>query len=230
MRKDQLLVVDDEEDIIELVRYNLSNEGYEVVTATTGEEALRKAREVNPAAILLDLMLPGVSGLDVCRSLKAEKATRHVPIIMLSAKGEESDIVAGLELGADDYITKPFSPRVLLARVRTVLRRAQHEREEEEQRNALTLHGVLIDPRRFEVRVKGETVDLTSTEFKLLHFLMRNRGFVFTRSQIIDAVHGDDYPVTDRSVDVQIVGLRRKLGTGGEMIETIRGIGYRARE
>lgn len=230
MVRDTVLVVDDEDDIVELVRYNLTQAGFDVITATNGAAAVQMATEHLPRLIVLDLMLPGMNGLDVCRHLKRQSSTASVPILMLTACGEEPDIVAGLELGADDYVTKPFSPRVLTARVRSILRRVGSEAPPVSEDVLVDCHGVQIDPKRFEVTVDGSKTELTSTEFKILHFLCRNRGFVFTRSQIVDSVHGEDYPVTDRSIDVQVVGLRRKLGSCGEMIETVRGIGYRVRE
>jgi two-component system, OmpR family, alkaline phosphatase synthesis response regulator PhoP len=228
MPKEHILVVDDEEDILELVRYNLAKEGYRVTAVASGEEALQSARSVQPDMILLDLMLPGVDGLEVCRLLKHDPKTQHIPIIMLSAKGEEADIVTGLELGAADYITKPFSPRVLVARLRAVLRRRAADAVSENTR--LAIHEMVIHPGRHEVLVQGLPVDLTATEFRLLHLLARRPGWVFTRSQIVDGVHGHDYPVSDRSVDVQVVGLRKKLGPCGDYIETVRGVGYRFRE
>ena len=228
MPKAHILAVDDEEDILELVSYNLTKGGYRVSCVTTGEAALSAARSRPPDLILLDLMLPGVDGLEVCRLLRQDPTTQRVPIIMLTAKGEESDIVSGLELGADDYITKPFSPRVLLARVKAVLRRGSEQ--EPEDMSALRVHGIEVYPGRHEVLVDGASVDLTHTEFRLLQFLARRPGWVFTRHQIIDAVHGVGYPVTDRSVDVQVVGLRKKLGDSGDLIETVRGVGYRFKD
>ncbi|MFP4030340.1 MAG: response regulator [Desulfococcaceae bacterium] len=227
-RTERILVVDDEEDILELVRYNLSGEGYEVVTAITGEEALDLARSVELDLMVLDLMLPGIDGLDVARILKEDSRTRNIPIVMLTAKGEEADVVRGLELGADDYLTKPFSPRILNARVRAVLRRSDPKAE---PAGALIRTGDLtIDPGRRKVVVQGRDVELSYTEFQILLFLSKRPGWVFTRSQIVDAVRGDNYPVTDRSVDVQIVGLRKKLGARGAYIETVRGVGYRFKE
>jgi two-component system, OmpR family, alkaline phosphatase synthesis response regulator PhoP len=228
MTKEKILVVDDEEDILELVRYNLSREGYKVLSATSGEEGLKSARAEKPDLIILDLMLPGVDGLDVTRRLKGDEATRKIPIVMLTAKGEESDIVTGLELGAEDYITKPFSAKVLVARIRTVLRRDLKEAQEEKE--ALKIHDITIHPGRHEVLVNEKPVQLTFTEFGILNFLVRRPGWVFTRNQIVDAVRGDDYYVTERSVDVQIVGLRKKLGKAGKHIETVRGVGYRLKE
>ena len=228
MSKEKILVVDDEEDILELVKYNLAKEGYQVVSALSGEQALTRAREDNPDVILLDLMLPGLDGLDVCRHLKNNPNTSATPVIMLTAKVEDADIVSGLELGADDYITKPFSPRVLLARIKAVLRR--RKQEETEDTAIIKIHELVINPGRCEVLASDQQLVLTATEFRILHFLARRPGWVFTRDQIINAVKGEDYPVTERSVDVQIVGLRKKLGAVGKNIETVRGVGYRFRE
>ena len=228
MAKESILVVDDEDDILELVSYNLAKEGYRVTGVGTGEEALRAARSSAPDLILLDLMLPGVDGLQVCKLLRGDQRTRHIPIIMLTAKGEEADIVTGLELGADDYITKPFSPRVLTARVKAVLRRRSEADADDEK--VLKIHEITIHPGRHEVTVGGEMIDLTYTEFSILHYLARRPGWVFTRSQIIDAVRGDEYAVTERAVDVQIVALRKKLGDAGAYIDTVRGVGYRFKE
>ncbi len=228
MPKEHILVVEDEEDILELVRYNLMKEGYRVTGMLSGEEGIKAARSQPPDLIVLDLMLPGIDGLTVCRELKQDAKTRDLPIIILTAKGEEADIVAGLELGADDYVTKPFSPRVLLARLRAVLRRRQTEPQAEV--DAIELHEMTIHPGRHEVLVQGRPVDLTSTEFRLLSFLARRPGWVFTRSQIVQGVQGEDYSVSERAVDVQIVGLRKKLGSAGQYVETVRGVGYRIKE
>jgi two-component system phosphate regulon response regulator PhoB len=228
MAKETILVIEDEEDIRELVRYNLVKEGYRVAQAMSGEEGFQSAKNNHPGLILLDLMLPGLDGLEVCRLLKANPKTQHIPIVMLTAKGEESDIVTGLELGADDYLTKPFSPKILVARLRTVLRRKAKETTDDEI--PLKVRDIAIHPGRHEVTVKGKPVTLTCTEFQLLHFLAKRPGWVFTRQQIVDAVRGEDYPVTDRSVDVQMVGLRKKLVSCGDSIETVRGVGYRFKE
>ena len=228
--KAHLLVVEDEEDLRELLVYNLAREGFRVTAVDSGEQALVKAGREHPDLVVLDLMLPGMDGLEVCRSLKSHDETAIVPIVMLTAKGEESDIVAGLELGADDYITKPFSPRVLSARIKAVLRRKQAERTEQQEDGAIDMDGLVISPSRHEVRLGDERIDLTATEFKLLMLLARRPGRVFTRQQIIEAVHGGMSAVTDRSVDVQVVTLRRKLGTRGDDIETVRGVGYRFRD
>ncbi len=228
MAKETILVVDDEEDILELVRYNLAKEGYAVAGVTSGEEALKHVSAAMPHLVILDLMLPGLNGLEVCKTLKANPRTQHIPIVMLTAKGEEADVVTGLELGADDYVTKPFSPRLLTARIRAVLRRKA--RQAVEETSAIHIHELVIHPGRHEVLVGGKPVDLTFTEFRILHTLARRPGWVFTRFQIVEAVRGEVYPVTDRSVDVHIVGLRRKLGPAGKYIQAVRGIGYRFKE
>jgi two-component system phosphate regulon response regulator PhoB len=228
MAKETILVVDDEEDILELVRHHLNREGYEVQIATSGEKALATARSGVIALIVLDLMLPGIDGLEVTRKLKNDPQTKHIPVLMLTAKGEEADVVAGLELGADDYITKPFSPRILLARARAIIRRIGQEAPDDT--TVINVHDIEIHPGRRTVTVEGQPANLTYTEFQVLSILARRPGWVFTRSQIVDLVRGDDYPVTDRSVDVQIVGLRKKLGSRGDMIETVRGVGYRLKE
>jgi DNA-binding response OmpR family regulator len=228
MARESILAVEDDEDILELLRYNLAKEGYQVTAVTSGEEGLKIVRSGTPDLILLDLMLPGIDGLEVCRRLKLDAKTRLTPIIMLTAKGEEADIVTGLELGAEDYITKPFSTRVLLARVRMVLRR--HATAPPGEDTPLKIHELTIDPGRHEVRFQGQAVDLTATEFRLLHLLARRPGWVLTRSNIVEGVHGDDYPVTDRAVDVKIVALRKKLGPAARYIETVRGVGYRFKD
>ncbi|MFO8007493.1 MAG: response regulator [Candidatus Brocadiia bacterium] len=228
MAKERILVVDDEADIREVVRHHLEREGYSATCVGTGEGALAAARRRRPDLIVLDLLLPGVDGLDVCRRLKADASLESVPIVMLTAKGEEADIVAGLELGADDYVTKPFSPRVLMARVRAVLRRKSREPVAEDE--PIRMHDLVIHPGRHEVLADGEPIELTFTQFKLLHLLARRPGWVFTRDQIIDAVRGTGYPVTDRSVDFHIAKLREKLGERADYIETVRGVGYRFKE
>jgi two-component system phosphate regulon response regulator PhoB len=226
--KERILVVDDEEDILELIRYNLIKEGYEVDAVTSGEDGVKAVQKVGYDLVLLDLMLPGVDGLEVCKTIKGDARIKHVPVVILSAKGEEADVVAGLELGADDYVVKPFSPRVLSARLKSVLRRSRSATLDDAA--ILKVDDLVINPGRHEVSIGAAPVELTSTEFKLLRFLAGKRGWVFTRSQIVDAVHGEDYPVTDRSVDVQIVGLRKKLGNYGTFIETVRGVGYRFKD
>jgi two-component system phosphate regulon response regulator PhoB len=227
MTKENILIVDDEEDVLELVHYNLQKEGYQTDTAVCGEEVVKQARAKQPDLIILDLMLPGIDGLQVCKILKSDPKTQNIPIIMLTAKGEETDIVMGLELGADDYVTKPFSPKVLVARVRRVL---QRNVARELEKAPLKIHELRIDPSRRQVLVKNKPVELTFTEFNTLYTLAKRAGMVFTRYQIVDASRGADYPVTDRAVDVQMVSLRRKLGPCGHYIETVRGVGYRFRD
>ncbi len=229
MPRERILVVDDEEDLLELVNYNLTKEGYRVGCVASGEEALDETRKNLPDLVVLDLLLPSIDGLEICRLLKNDSRTAHIPILMLTAKGEESDMVSGLELGADDYMTKPFSPRVLLARIRALLRRVKAKDSAAEQ-GTIRVHELVIHPGRHEVLLSGRPGDLTFTEFRLLHFLARKPGWAFTRSQIVDAVKGEDYPVTERSVDVQVAGLRKKLGEYGQYIETVRGVGYRFKE
>ncbi len=225
MSRERVLVVDDEQDLLELVSYNLNKEGYRVTGVMSGEEALAAAKRDLPDLIVLDLLLPTVDGLEVCRRLKADPRTQHIPVLMLTAKSEEADVVTGLELGAEDYVTKPFSPRVLVARVKAVLRRRSKDPADDEA--AVSVHDLVIHPGWHEVLIAGQPLDLTFTEFRLLHFLARKPGWAFTRGQIVDAVKGEDYPVTERSVDVQVAGLRKKLGSRGDYIETVRGIGYR---
>ncbi|MFA6173530.1 MAG: response regulator [Kiritimatiellales bacterium] len=226
MTKTNILIIEDEEDIRELVKYNLQRENFDVLEAESGEDGLKLVERVMPDLILLDLMLPGKDGLEICRMLKRNARTQNIPVVMMTARGEESDIITGLELGADDYIVKPFSPKVLGARVKAVLRRKASAPELMPE-DVIKIYDLVIHPGRHEVLVKDRPVDLSATEFRLLHFLARRPGWVSTRYQIVDAVHGEDYPVTERSVDVQVVGLRRKLKRAGDYIETVRGVGYR---
>jgi two-component system alkaline phosphatase synthesis response regulator PhoP len=227
MAKENILIVDDEEDVLELLRFNLEKNGYKIDTAISGEEALTKARAKLPDLIILDLMLPGIDGLEVCKKLKSDTKTEGIPVIMLTAKSEESDIVTGLELGAQDYITKPFSPKVLIARVRRILQKnIAHDLE----KTPVKIHELTIDPARHEVLIKNKPVELTFTEFSILYTLAKRPGMVFTRYQIVDSIRGEDYLVTDRAIDVQIVSLRKKLGSCGKYIETVRGIGYKFKD
>ena len=228
MAKETILAVDDEKDILELLTVNLTREGFRVDTAASGEKALEKADSERPDLILLDLMLPGIDGLEVTRRLKRNDRTRRVPIFMLTAKGGEADVVTGLELGADDYMAKPFSPRILIARIKAVLRRCQ--RPVMDNNDVIRVNELVIHPGRREVRAGDRPVELTYTEFQVLYHLARRPGWVATRYQIVNAVRGDDYSVTERSVDVQIAGLRKKLGKSGANIETVRGVGYRLKE
>ena len=226
MARERVLVVDDEEDLLELINYNLSKEGYRVMCVASGERAIKEAQTQLPDLIVLDLMLPRVDGLEVCRQLKSDPKTKHIPVIMLTAKTQEADVVSGLELGADDYITKPFSPRVLVARIKAVLRRKLQVPSTEDHQ-VIRIDELVIHPGRHEVTLAGEQLQLTYTEFRLLQFLAAKPGWAFTRNQIVDAVKGEDYPVTERSVDVQVTGLRKKLGDSAHYIETVRGVGYR---
>ncbi|MCF7800519.1 MAG: response regulator [Candidatus Marinimicrobia bacterium] len=223
-----ILIVEDEETILELIRYNLMQAGFDVWDTTNGEDALDSVRRRQPDCIVLDLMLPGLDGLSVCRRLKRDPATAQIPILILTAKGDERDVVTGLEAGADDYVTKPFSPKVLLARVNALLRRA--ESGGRTPQGTLSIHTIALHPGKREVMVSGIPVELTFTEFEILNLLARHPGWVYTRNQIVEAVRGDNYPVTDRAVDFQIVGLRKKLGGAGKFIETVRGVGYRMKE
>ena len=228
MSRQSVLVVEDEEDIMEVIRFNLEKEGYEVHQALSGEKALQVIENNLPSLVLLDLMLPGINGLDLCRIFKQNDRTKAIPVIMLTAKSEDADIVAGLEMGAEDYITKPFSPRVLVARVRTILRR--RESGVKDDSSVIQVEGMQIHPGRHEVTMGDNVVDLTPSEFRILHYLARRPGWVYSRDQIIDAIRGHGYVVTDRAIDVQVVGLRKKLGDYGKLIETVRGIGYRFRD
>ena len=230
MSKDRILVIEDEDDILAMVHFNLVKAGFRVECASTGEDGFAQARDTRPDLVLLDLMLPGMDGTEVCRRMRNSPDTRNIPIIMLTAKGEEHDVVKGLELGADDYVSKPFSPQVLLARIQAVLRRRIRGDADAESQHPIRIGDLYIHPGRNKVEAAGENVDLTYTEFQLLRLLAGRPGWVFTRSQIVDAIHGEGYAVTDRAVDVQIVGLRRKLGACGQYIETVRGVGYRFKE
>lgn len=237
MEKHTILIVEDEEDLREIIEYNLEREGYKTVAVETGEEGFENAIALKPDLIILDLMLPGMSGMDVCRQLKQggdssnakeDTDTKSIPIIMVSAKGEEADIVSGLELGADDYVTKPFSPRILLARVSSLLRRSKQSSKADI--STLDIEGMKIDTKKFQLSIDNNSIDLTKSEFGILHFLASHRGWVFTRYQIVDAIRGEKYVVTERAIDVQIAGLRKKLGSYAQLIETVRGVGYRFKE
>ncbi len=230
--KRRILVVDDERDIVELVRYNLTKNGYDALVATDGTEALQIATRELPDLIILDLMLPGIHGTEVARRLKGDTRTAHIPIVMLTAKGEETDVVVGLTLGADDYVTKPFSIKILLARLATVLRRAESSNAaaESEAGAPLTAGPLSIDTSKHEVNVEGEPIKLTLTEFKLLVALVGARGRVLTRDQLMDKAMGTDVFVTDRAIDVHVTAIRKKLGKASWLIHTVRGVGYRLNE
>jgi len=220
-----IFVVEDEADIQELIRYNLLKDRYNVECFDNAEAMLKRLSQKIPDAVLLDIMLPGIDGIEACRRMRAGGPGEHVPIIMLTAKSEEADVVTGLELGADDYMVKPFSPRVLLARLKAVIRRRWVE--ETISQTPLEIQGICMHPGRHEVTIDGTLVVLTASEFAALYMLADKVGWVFTRYQIIEEVHGSNYPVTDRSVDVMIAGLRKKMGPKGDIIETVRGIGYK---
>jgi two-component system phosphate regulon response regulator PhoB len=228
MNKAVILIIEDDPDIQELLSHTMSKEGWKLLQVTTGEDGLKilKSKKVN--CILVDIMLPGIDGLKVLKKIKEIEQCKNIPVIMATAKGEEADIVTGLELGADDYVVKPYSPKVLIARIRASLRR----QEESGSQQSLTVwqQGELkLDTARHTAHCGNKQLDLFATEFSLLKHFLSNPEIVFSRNQIIAAIHGPDYPVTDRSVDVQILGLRKKLGKAGDMIETIRGVGYRFR-
>ena len=228
MDRKTIFVVEDEADIAELLRHNLGREGFMVGVAANGSDALHDISITPPDLVLLDLMLPGLDGLEICRALKKDPKTAAIPIIILTAKSDESDVVTGLELGADDYVTKPFAMKVLLARIRTVLRRRRETPADKD--TSIKIHDLAINPGRHEVLVRGKPVEMTFSELRILHLLAGRPGWVMTREQIVDAVRGVDYAVTDRAVDVQIVGIRKKLGARADYIETVRGVGYRFKE
>lgn len=229
MSKVKIVIIEDEPDIIEVMSYNLKREGFLVSSSRRGDEGISLVRKQSPALVLLDLMLPGTDGLSVCQQLKADPMTREIPIIMVSAKGEESDVVIGLGLGADDYIAKPFSPRELLARVKAVLRRSmlQQDQQKEQQKSRLQIDELTIDALRHEVAISGELIKLTATEFKLLYQLAAQPGRAFSREQLLNRVVGGGVVVVDRNIDVHVRSVRKKLGDYSRMIETIRGVGYR---
>jgi two-component system phosphate regulon response regulator PhoB len=226
MAKGKILIVEDDRDIVEMVEYNLREEGYVTVSALNGEDGVRFAGSEQPDLIILDIMLPVIDGFEVCRTLKSDDKTSQIPIIILSAKSQETDKVVGLELGADDYVTKPFSPRELIARIRAIMRRGAERKLNE----VLEKGDLIIDSARYKVKVGGEEIQLTTTEFKLLEYMARRPGVVLSRYQILDAVSGDDTVVCDRTVDAHVKSLRRKLGRARDYIETVRGAGYRFKE
>jgi len=229
MKCEKVMIIEDEPDILEMIEYNLVREGYKTCSALDGESGIRLIAQENPDIVLLDLMLPGLNGIEVCRQVKADSMTRHIPVIMVTAKGEESDILLGLGIGADDYVTKPFRPKELIARVNAVLRRGQIK-EEHRAKERIALDGVVIDPGRHEIHVDDRSVFFTATEFKILHFLASNPGRVFTRESLLSTVLGEDALVIDRNIDVHIQAVRKKLGTHRSLVETIRGVGYRLKD
>jgi two-component system alkaline phosphatase synthesis response regulator PhoP len=229
VKREKIVVIEDEADILEVIAYNLKREGYEVLESRDGEAGLRQIGRHAPDMIILDLMLPSIDGIEICRRLKSDAVTRSIPVIMVTAKGEESDIVLGLGVGADDYVTKPFSPKELIARVRAVLRRGQPKEEAGEQ-DRIEKGGLTIDLKRYEVKVDGKPVSFTATELRLLHFLASHPGRVFTRDQLLGRVIGEDAIVIDRNIDVHVRAIRKKIGPYQDYIETIRSVGYRFRD
>ena len=229
MKREKVVVIEDEADIREVTEHNLSREGYQVYSSPDGENGLQLVKKKGPDLVLLDLMLPGLDGIEVCRKLKADPLTCAIPVIMVTAKGEETDIVLGLGMGADDYVTKPFSPKELIARVKAVLRRGPLK-EEQGGRERIVRGEVMIDVGRHEVRVGGTPVTFTATELRLLHFLASHPGRVFTRDHLLSRAISEDAFVVDRNIDVHIRAVRKKLGEHRDLIETIRGVGYRFRE
>jgi two-component system phosphate regulon response regulator PhoB len=231
MPKAKVLVVEDDPDIRELLSYSFATEGWSLVMAEDAERGLALLEAEKPDCVVLDIMLPGMDGLEALRRIKAEPSRRRLPVVMTTARGEDADVVAGLELGAEDYVVKPYSPKVLAARIRAALRRRAELADEAASGGGLVRRGDLgLDAARHEAFLGERRLELSATEFAILELLMRSPGRVFSRSQIIDAVRGRDYPVTDRSVDVQILSLRKKLGEGGELVETVRGVGYRLKD
>jgi len=221
-----IAVVDDEPDIVELITHHLKKEGFKVREFYDGESLLTFIKDNPPDLVILDLMLPGIDGLEVCRTLKVNERTSSIPIIMLTARGTETDIVVGLELGADDYIVKPFSPRELIARVKAILRRAQPAKKTK----LFKVGDLVLDLTKYEVRVRNKKVDLTTTEFRVLAILSEKPGWVLTRNQLLDDLWEDEKIVLDRTIDVHIKNLREKLGEAGKLIKTMRGIGYKIEE
>ncbi len=229
MAKTKILVIEDEPDLLEVIQYNLERDGHKVIACRNGEQGLSRIRTDNPDLVILDLMLPGIDGVEVCRRVKGDPVTRGIPVIMVTAKAEESDIVLGLGLGADDYIGKPFRPRELVARVQVVLRRGP-VREATNSPERVVRGALSIDLLRHEVRVEDVPVTLTPTEMRLLHFLASHPGRVFPRAHLLSRVIGENAVVTDRNIDVHVRALRQKLGDHSQCIETVRGVGYRLRE
>lgn len=227
MAKEPILIVEDDPDIVELLQYTLEREGYPVISAQNGEKGLAEARRRKPGLIVLDLMLPGLDGLGVCKALKGDDATKGIPIVMLTAKGEESDIVLGLEFGADDYVKKPFSPRELVARIRTVLRRGEPVTE---SKTRIEIGEVVLDRERHEVTVSGEEIPFTRSEFRLLWTLAKHPGRVYTREELVERLTDGEVVILDRNIDVHVSSIRKKLGDDHPVVLTVRGVGYKCIE
>ncbi|HIJ78770.1 MAG: response regulator transcription factor [Desulfobulbaceae bacterium] len=232
MGKEHIIIIEDDENIQQLVGYNLAKAGFTVSYADNGEQGLALIRSEKPNLVVLDIMLPGLNGLELCKAVRQDPAIKSTPILMLTAKSEESDVAAGLDIGADDYITKPFSPKILLSRVKAALRRqSAGAGDAKGQADAsIKVHDILINAKRHEVTVAGAPITLTITEYSILELLAKHPGWVFSRQQIIDSIRGYAYVITPRAVDVQVFGLRKKLGESGQFIDTVRGIGYRLRD
>lgn len=230
IKKEKILLVEDEKDVRDLLVFQLTQAGYLVDGAESGEKGLEKLEEKTYDLLVLDLMLPGIDGVEVCRRLKAKPVTRNLPVIMLTAKGEENDVVTGLDSGADDYVRKPFSIKVLVARIRAVLRRPVQQRADTSAGPVLTLKDMVLDPARHKVEIRGRDIGLTHTEFRILQLLASHPGEAFSRQRMVDHIRGEAYAVTERIIDVQMVSLRKKMGSYGRWIETVRSVGYRIRE
>ncbi len=230
MSNQHLTVIEDEPDILDILSYNLKREGFEVSTSMNGTEGLKLIQKTMPDLVLLDLMLPGMDGLDICRHIKDDSRTQHIPIIMVTAKGEESDVVLGLGIGADDYIAKPFSPKELIARVKAVLRRTEERKESLTEKEHIAIGGLTIDTSKYKVCLDDREIKFTATEFRLLRYLASHPGQVFSREQLLNQGFGSDAMVIDRNIDVHIRAIRKKLNSDQDLIETIRGVGYRFRD
>ena len=224
-----IVIVEDEPDILEVLSYNLRREGFYVSTSDDGAEGLKLIQDTKPDLVLLDLMLPNIDGLDICRTMKSDQTTTHIPIIMVTAKSEESDVVLGLGLGADDYVIKPFSPKELVARVKVVLRRGLAA-QQSEYNERIEVDGLILEPDKHKVTLNSEVIKFTATEFRLLHYLACHPGRVFTRAQLLAKAAGDDVVLVDRNIDVHIRSIRKKVDPSQTFIETIRGAGYRFKE
>lgn len=228
--KNKIAVIEDDRDINELITYNLQKEGFNIIRSLDGGQGLFLVQKEHPDLVLLDLMLPGMDGLEICQALKQNSATKDIPIIMITAKGEESDVVVGLQMGADDYIVKPFSIKVLMARVKAVFRRDRLVKTSGASQSVRDFGGIVIDLPKHKITAKGENIVLTAIEFAILEFLSRSPGRVFTRDQILDNVWKEGKFIIDRAVDVHVRGLRKKLGESADYVETVRGVGYRFKE
>jgi two-component system, OmpR family, alkaline phosphatase synthesis response regulator PhoP len=229
MASKRILVVDDEVDIQELLKFTLEKEGYDVICVGDGNKAIQMVEAHAPDIVILDGMLPGMDGNDICYKLKNDNATSNIPIIMLSARSDETDQIIGLRLGADDYIPKPFSPKVLSAKISAILRRTAKNRQDSSDEEILRHEGLVMNKADYSVSLNDKAIQLTSVEYKLLYFLCRKPGRVYTRERILEEIRGDDVIITGRTVDVHILALRRKLGKFADLIETVRGVGYKVK-